>query len=221
MAFSTSLPFYPNPIHIRPALSKSDPYPTRYGPSWPINPKTDRFPAILSPSLIYWFVAASFGLGYPRGFSAGQTHPHGPTPPPPNSVPAPGVFRYDALPPMNPYPPISRSENAVEIYLQSVEPFHQCRIHEFYIGETVQPIADRFRQHFPSGKLADKDSSVAMHHTERHPEQEPNLEVVVLGRGGGFVRRKTLEGTLIQKKQPQINKLMKDSESREIDLFLD
>ena len=36
-----------------------------------------------------------------------------------------------------------------------------------------------------------------------------------------FVRRKTLEGTLIQKKQPQINKLMKDSESREIDLFLD
>ena len=92
---------------------------------------------------------------------------------------------------------------------------------EFYIGETVQPIADRFRQHFPSGKLADKDSSVAMHHTERHPEQEPNLEVVVLGRGGGFVRRKTLEGTLIQKKQPQINKLMKDSESREIDLFLD
>ena len=62
---------------------------------------------------------------------------------------------------------------------------------------------------------------MAMHHTERHPGQEPNLEVVVLGRGGGFVRRKALEGTLIQKKQPQINKLMKDSESREIDLFLD
>ena len=92
---------------------------------------------------------------------------------------------------------------------------------EIYIGETVQPAADRFRQHFPTGKVADKDSSVAMHHKEKHPGQDPKLDMVVLGHGGGFVRRKSLEGILIKKKQPEINKLKKDSSRcREVDLFL-
>ena len=80
-----------------------------------------------------------------------------------------------------------------------------------YIGETKQPAADRFRQHFPSGKKADEDSSVAQHHYEQHPNQEPDFEMVVLGRGSGFTLRKCREAVLIDIEQPSINKVAEGS----------
>jgi hypothetical protein len=84
----------------------------------------------------------------------------------------------------------------------------QCHIcGERYIGETKQRAADRFRQHYPSETNANKDSSVAKHHSQKHPDQEPNLEMVVLGRGRGFVSRKSFEAVVIHDEQPEINQI--------------
>ena len=80
-----------------------------------------------------------------------------------------------------------------------------------YIGETKQPAADRLQQHYPSGKKSDEDSSVAQHHLQLHPNQEPDLEMIVLGKGGGFVMRKCLEAILIDTQWPEINKISEGS----------
>ena len=87
----------------------------------------------------------------------------------------------------------------------------RCNIcKEEYIGETKQPAAKRFRQHYPREEGV-ADSSIAEHHKKEHQGVAPDLEMGVLGSRGGYVYRKCLEAVWIQQLDPKINKLKEGS----------
>ena len=82
----------------------------------------------------------------------------------------------------------------------------QLFLQQKIIGETFQPAAKRFSQHFPRLTVQEEKPAVALHHIEEHPEEEQNCKMAVLTKTQGFVDRNCTEAVLIQEFAPELNR---------------